>query len=108
MRVLLDECVDESLRHFFSGHQCQTCRFAGFKGLANGELIAEADKAGFDVLVTVDQNLPKQQIISNRGISIVVLRSPTTRIDDLKALMPEVLASLEAMQPGQVVRIGLP
>ena len=39
MRVLLDECVDEQLRHHFPGHECQTARYAGFAGLENGELL---------------------------------------------------------------------
>ena len=55
MKILLDECMDESLRHQFIGHDCQSCRFAGFKGLTNGELIAAAEKSGFEVLITVDQ-----------------------------------------------------
>jgi hypothetical protein len=29
MRVLLDEGVDERLRHLFHEHDCQTARFAG-------------------------------------------------------------------------------
>jgi len=33
MRVLLDECVDEQLRHHLPGHDCQTARYAGFAGL---------------------------------------------------------------------------
>ena len=108
MRILLDECIDESLRHQFIDHECQTCRFAGFKGLANGELVAAAEKAAFEVLITVDQNLPHQQSVPNRALSIVVLRSRTTNIDELIALMPAVLAALETLQPGQVLRIGAP
>ncbi len=105
MRILLDECIDESLRHAFAGHLCQTCRYAGFKGLANGDLIAAADDAGFEVLITVDQNMAYQQSIRNRAISVVVLRAGTTNIDALLTLMPEVLACLEALKPGSVFRI---
>ena len=38
MRILLDECVDERLRHLFDEHDCHTARFAGFSGLKNGVL----------------------------------------------------------------------
>ncbi len=37
--VLLDECVDEQLRHHLPGHECQTARYAGFAGLENGDLL---------------------------------------------------------------------
>ncbi len=44
MRLLLDECIDEELRHHFVGHDCQTCRYAGLNGLANGALLLSVAK----------------------------------------------------------------
>jgi hypothetical protein len=106
MRILLDECVDESLRHQFANHDCQTCRFAGFSGLDNGKLLAAAEKAGFDVLITVDRNVPHQQNVTERSLSIVVLEGRTTDIGHLIALMPAVRAALETLAPGQFIRVG--
>ena len=96
MRILLDECVDEELRHYFGGHACQTCRYAGLKGLSNGRLLVAAQLAGFDVFITVDRNLPHQQSLQGRAISILVLQSRTTTFDDLVALIPDALRALEA------------
>jgi predicted nuclease of predicted toxin-antitoxin system len=107
MRLLLDECIDEGLRHHFPGHECQTCRYAGLTGLANGALVAAADQAGFAVLITVDQNMPAQQSLRGRSISLLILRARTTNLDDLLILMPEVLEALEDLGPGNVVRIGI-
>jgi hypothetical protein len=45
LRVLLDECVDEQLRHHLPGHECQTARYAGFAGLENGDLLKRAEAA---------------------------------------------------------------
>ena len=106
MRLLLDECIDEGLRHHFPGHDCQSCRFAGLTGLANGALLAAADQAGFDAMITVDQNMPNQQSLRGRSISLLVVRARTTNLDDLLVLMPDVLSALEVLGPGQVVRIG--
>jgi hypothetical protein len=44
MRLLIDECVDERLRHLLAGHE-------DLAGLSNGELLSEAERAGFDVLI---------------------------------------------------------
>jgi hypothetical protein len=55
MRILIDECIDERFRNAFTGHDCQTARYAGFAGLQNGDLLAAAEIAKFDVFVTVDQ-----------------------------------------------------
>ncbi len=107
MRLLLDECIDEGLRHHFTGHECQTCRYAGLTGLANGALLAAADQAGFDVLITVDRNMPNQQSLHGRSISLLVVRARTTNLDDLLVLMPDVLSALEILRPGEVVGIGI-
>jgi len=107
MRVLLDECIDEGLRHHFTGHECQTCRYAGLTGLANGVLLAAADRAGFHVLITVDQNMPNQQSLRGRAISVLVVRARTTNLDDLLVLLPDVLGALEILRPGEVVRVDI-
>ncbi|MBM3775614.1 MAG: hypothetical protein FJW37_10700, partial [Acidobacteria bacterium] len=93
MRILLDECIDEALRHHFTGHDCQTCRYAGLKGLRNSELLAAAEQAGFEVLITVDQNMPRQQNPRRCAIALIVLQGRTTNIDDLVVLTPEALAA---------------
>jgi len=105
MRLLLDEYIDEALRYQFVGHECQTCRYAGFTGLANGDLLNAAEQAGFAVLITVDQNMPSQQSLLGRSISLLVLRARTTNLEDLATLIPEALEALARLGPGQVVRV---
>ncbi|MFN0100637.1 MAG: DUF5615 family PIN-like protein [Bryobacteraceae bacterium] len=107
MRLLLDECIDEALRHRFSSHDCQTCRYAGLRGLTNGRLLTAAEQEGFEVLITVDQNMPHQQSLRGRAISVVVLLARTTTFDDLVALVPDALDALEVIKPGNVIRIGI-
>ena len=106
MRLLLDECIDEGLRHQFSGHECQTCRYAGFAGLSNGDLLAAAVQAGFDVLITLDRNMPYQQSLRGRSTALLVIRSCSTSIDDLLILVPDVLEALEKSKPGEVTWVG--
>ena len=67
MRILLDECIDERLRHLFTEYDCQTARNAGFAGLTNGALLLAGKSAAFDVLMTVDQNIPDQQTLTDLG-----------------------------------------
>jgi len=40
--------------------------------LDNGELLTEAEAAGFEVLITTDKNLPYQQNLAGRNIAVVV------------------------------------
>jgi hypothetical protein len=60
----------------------------------------------FDVLVTVDKNLPKQQRIDNRPLAVVVLRAKTNRLADLLPHVPRLRAVLENARPGQVYEIS--
>lgn len=106
MKILIDECVDQRLRLLFDGHDCQTAAYAGFAGLKNGVLLANAEAAGFEVMVTTDQEIPFQQNLNIRRISIVVLCAPTNQISDLRPLVPEALRALDSIEPGQVIRVS--
>jgi predicted nuclease of predicted toxin-antitoxin system len=105
MRILIDECVDERLRNFFSAHECQTARFAGFAGLKNGDLLDAAESKRYDVLMTVDQGLEYQQNLVGRKIAVIVLRAKSTRLKDLLLHVPACLACLPSIRPGEIVRI---
>jgi hypothetical protein len=105
MRLLLDECVDERLRHSFADHDCQTARFANLAGLKNGRLLEAAEAAGFEVLITVDQGIPDQQNLIGRRISILILCGHSNRLRDLQPLVPAAISALSSMRAGDVVRI---
>src|ERR1035441_6447918 len=105
MRLLIDECVDERLRLLFPGHECQTARFAKLAGLKNGRLLEAAEAGGFDILITVDQNIPEQQNFAGRSISVLILCAPTNRLRDLELLVPAAVSALHSIGRGEVVRI---
>jgi len=104
MRILIDECIDERLQKSLPGHECQTARQAGLAGLKNGDLLAAAETR-FDVFLTVDQGIEYQQNMSGRLIGIMVLRGKSNRLKDLQSLMPECLARIKSVRPGQIVRV---
>jgi hypothetical protein len=60
------------LKRDLVGHDVSTVVEAGFGGLENGALLGAASKY-FDVLITVDRNLPFQQNISSLRIGILIL-----------------------------------
>jgi hypothetical protein len=105
MRLLLDECIDERLRHLFPNHDCQTARYANLAGLKNGRLLDAAEGAGFDVLVAVDQNIPHQQNLTTRKIAVLILCGPTNRLRDMAALAPAAVSALASIRPGDAVKI---
>ncbi len=76
---------------------------AGFKGLKNGQLLQEAEAAGYDVLLTIDQGVPHQQNLSaERRIAVLVVRARTNQLEDLLLEVDAILAALSDVRPGGV------
>jgi hypothetical protein len=105
MRVLIDECIDERFRNFLPDHDCQTARYAGFAGLENGDLLTAAEKAKFDVFLTVDQGFEYQQNLTARKLAIIIFHTKSNRLKDLLPLVPACLTRIKSIQPGQIVKI---
>ena len=105
MRILLDECVPRPLRRELTGHSVSTIREMGWTGKKNGELLALMAGAGFEVLLTVDQNLRYQQNLAASGAAVVVMVAPSNRLADLVPLIPAVEAALSNIQAGDVVEV---
>jgi len=59
MRILLDENLPRKLVGYLVEHDCRTVAECGWSGRKNGELLLLADPL-FDVLLTLDKNLPAE------------------------------------------------
>ena len=66
MKILLDECLPRDLRKHLVGHDCQTVPQTGLAGKANGELMALAERSGWQVLLTMDRGMPYQRNLVGR------------------------------------------
>lgn len=76
MLILFDHVTHAGIARFLSGHTVTKVKDRGWDTLTNGDLLAEAELAGFDVLVTADKNMRYQQNLRGRRIAIVVLSTP--------------------------------
>ena len=105
MRVLLDEQLPRQLAPYLVGHDVRTVQQQRWAGLKNGELLSRAERAGFQVFLTADQNLEFQQNISRSGLRVLVLRAASNVLEDLLPLVPSALAVMQDIRPGQLIRI---
>jgi hypothetical protein len=78
---------------------------AGFAGKTNGELLRLA-QGRFQVLITLDKGLPYQQNLAKTNISVLLIRARANRIDDVLPHIPDCLAALRSIEPGEVVYVG--
>ena len=106
MKVLLDECVPARLWRSLPDHDCRTVQNAGLSGTKNGKLLRIAEELGYDVLLTVDQNLPYQQRMQGRRIAVLILLAESNQIRHLLPLIPATLEALRCIQPGQMIRVA--
>lgn len=106
MKLLIDECIPRKFKFNLSagGHVCQTVHEAGFSGKKNGELLALAD-GRFDVLVTLDKNIRYQQSLAGRKIAVLIIRSKSNRLADVRLTLSACLAALQSIAPGTILEV---
>ena len=93
MKILLDECVDRRLARDLAGHSVTTVPRRGWAGIKNGDLLALVEKE-FDAFITVDRKLGKQQDLTKFDIAVVLIRSRSNRLEDIRPLVPELLGAI--------------
>jgi len=74
--------------------------------VANGELLALAERSGWQVLLTMDQGMPYQQNLAGRSISLAIIRAKSNRLADLLPHVPAILAALRSLKPGEVALVA--
>ena len=106
MRILFDHGTPAPLIPFLAGHTVTKAKDAGWDKLANGELLKAAEEAGFEVLITTDKNMVRQQNLEGLAIAIVVLGNPRWRI--VERHVRRIASIVNAAIPGSYVEIELP
>ena len=100
VRILLDECLPRRLKHALIGHEVQTVPEMGWASKRNGELLRLAARE-FDVFLTVDRRLQKEQQLPMFRIAVIVLAARSNRLLDLLPLIPATLEVLPRADPGE-------
>lgn len=106
MLVLFDHSVPAPLSPYLIGHMVTEARTRGWDTLSNGDLLAEAERAGFDVFLTADKNIQYQQNLAGRRIAVVVLSTPQWPLVRLHT--EKIAAAVNAAMPGGYVEVHIP
>jgi predicted nuclease of predicted toxin-antitoxin system len=105
MKVLLDECVPRKLSNILHDHECCTVPEEGFAGAKNGELLTLAEKAGFQIFLTIDRGLEYQQNLQARTIAVILVRTRTGRLAELLDKQSEILGAIASARPGFLTKV---
>ena len=106
MLILFDHGTPRGIAQFLPGHTVTRAREHGWDTLTNGDLLAEAERAGFDVFLTADKNIQYQQNLAGRKIAVVVLSTPQWPIVRLHTA--EIVAAVNAATPGSYAEVQIP
>jgi predicted nuclease of predicted toxin-antitoxin system len=104
VKILLDHCVPKPFGREFPAHDVRTAAQMGWEDLRNGTLLAAASHA-FDVLLTVDKNMKREQNLGALPIAIIVLHVLRNTSEALRPFAPFVEIVLLSLRTGQMVEI---
>ena len=105
MRILFDANTPAPPARFLRGHEVVRADELWWQGLENGALLDAAEQAGFDLLLTCDQNVRYQQSFTSRKLALVILSSnhwPT-----LRPIAAGIATAVDFVQTGQIVMLDV-
>ena len=106
MKVLFDNGTPHPIATVLEGHSVTFARQLDWQELQNGELLEEAEEAGFDVLVTTDKNMRYQQNLIEREISIIVLGN--SQWPNVRHCLRDIAQAINEATPGSYVEVSIP
>ncbi len=106
MTILFDNGVPKPVAKCLRGHQIFFARQIGWHELKNGELIARAEQAGYNILITTDKNMRYQQNLVGRTIAIVILGNQ--QWPDVRAHLERIAEAVNLATPGSYTEVEIP
>jgi predicted nuclease of predicted toxin-antitoxin system len=106
MRILFDQGAPVPIAAWLREHTVRTTLEEKWDTLVNGELLKVAEEAGFDVLLTTDNNMAYQQNLAGRKIAIVVLSGNRWRL--VQRVIRKIVAAINKAEPGSYTVIDVP
>ena len=103
MKVALDEGVPERLAKYLPGHEVQTVRQLGLKGVKNGELLDAIETRAFEAFITNDKRMEAEGQLSGRTLGILVLSATNWPV--ILPYTNRIATALNDCQIGTVTKI---
>ena len=93
--MLVNQGVPVPLRRQLAEHVVDTAFERGWSNLRNSALLDQAERDGYQLPVTTDQNLRHQQNLMAGRLAIVVLLAASwprirQRVDDIRAIVDQI------------------
>lgn len=106
MKILFDNGTPKPIAACLTGHEITYARQIGWHEMENGELIQQAEEAGYEVLLSTDKNIRYQQNLARRKIALVVLGNQQWPI--VRLHLDRVASAVNACTPGSYTEVEIP
>ena len=106
MKILFDNGTPKPISGCLTGHDVTYARQIGWHEMENGELLREAEAAGYDVLLSTDKNIRYQQNLTGRRIALIVLGN--SQWPRVRLYLDRIAAVVNGCTPGSYTEVQIP
>jgi hypothetical protein len=103
LKIALDEGVPEGLIEYLPGHDVQSVRQLGLRGVKNGKLLAAITEAAFDAFITNDKKMEAEGQLRLRPFLVLLLS--TNHWPSIIPHVGKIAEVLGASVPGSVTKV---
>jgi predicted nuclease of predicted toxin-antitoxin system len=100
LKVLFDEDVPAKLARSLPAHQIQTVVTMQWGGIKNGALLKLIEREGFNVFLTGDKNMEKQQRLEGRPFAVLIMSAINWPV--IRPHIDKISAAIGDARPGTV------
>ena len=100
MKVFLDEDVPRKLARSLPRHEIHTVVSMQWGGIENGALLILVERESFDVFLTGDKNIDKQQRLEGRPFAVLIMSAINWPV--VRPHIHKISTALDEAQPGTV------
>jgi hypothetical protein len=106
MKILFDNGTPRPIAARLTGHEVTFARRIGWHELGNGDLIRQAEEAGYEVLLSTDKSIRYQQNLTGRKIALVILGNQQWPV--VRLYLARIAAAVNASTPGSYAEVEIP
>jgi predicted nuclease of predicted toxin-antitoxin system len=103
LKVLFDEDVPNKLARSLPPHEIHTVVGLQWGGIKNGALLELIERERFDVFLTGDKNMGKQQRLEGRPFAVLILSAINWPV--IRPHIHKISVALDEARPGSVKAI---
>jgi hypothetical protein len=102
MKIIIDECVPSIVKRGLPALGMVSVQDMGWAGIKNGKLLSLV-AAEFDVFITSDKNLSRQQNLQRFEVAVILL--PSNQVPVIDAMLSEIARAIAELGDRRFIQL---